>query len=93
MNETRLRLRKLLSSPQMVVAPFIYDCLQARIAQRAGFNAVYMTGFGTAASRGVPPGIAYRARRQQRDTKGMGFLVGLRRPFTTCARQQREYQY
>jgi 2-methylisocitrate lyase-like PEP mutase family enzyme len=50
----RLRLRKLLSSPQMVVAPFIYDCLQARIAQRAGFNAIYMTGFGTAAARGFP---------------------------------------
>ena len=35
----------------MVVAPFVYDCLQARIAERTGFDAVYMTGFGTAAAR------------------------------------------
>jgi 2-methylisocitrate lyase-like PEP mutase family enzyme len=33
----------------MVIAPFIYDCLQARLAQCQGFKAIYMTGFGTAA--------------------------------------------
>jgi 2,3-dimethylmalate lyase len=38
----------------MVVAPFVYDALQAKIAERVGFEAVYMTGFGTAASRGFP---------------------------------------
>src|ERR1700758_4286060 len=38
----------------MVVAPFVYDCLQAKTAERAGFEAVYMTGFGTAAARGFP---------------------------------------
>ncbi len=38
----------------MVVAPFVYDALQAKIAEAAGFDAVYMTGFGTAASRGHP---------------------------------------
>jgi 2-methylisocitrate lyase-like PEP mutase family enzyme len=38
----------------MVVAPFVYDCLQARTAERIGFHAVYMTGFGTAAARGFP---------------------------------------
>jgi 2-methylisocitrate lyase-like PEP mutase family enzyme len=38
----------------MVVAPFVYDALQAKIAERTGFNAVYMTGFGTAAARGFP---------------------------------------
>ncbi len=40
--------------PGMVTAPFVYDALQARIAQAAGFEAVYMTGFGTAAARGLP---------------------------------------
>jgi 2-methylisocitrate lyase-like PEP mutase family enzyme len=53
-SEARDRLRKLLSGPEMAVAPFVYDCLQARLAQRAGFKAVYMTGFGTAAARGFP---------------------------------------
>ena len=48
------RLRALLTSGGTVVAPFVYDALQARLAERAGFDAVYMTGFGTAASKGLP---------------------------------------
>lgn len=38
----------------MLVAPFVYDGLQAKIAEQTGFAAVYMTGFGTAAARGYP---------------------------------------
>jgi 2-methylisocitrate lyase-like PEP mutase family enzyme len=37
-----------------VVAPFVFDGLQARLAERAGFSVLYLTGFGTAASRGLP---------------------------------------
>jgi 2-methylisocitrate lyase-like PEP mutase family enzyme len=54
MSDTRSRMRKLLNEPEMVVAPFVYDCLQAKLAQREGFKAIYMTGFGTAAARGFP---------------------------------------
>src|SRR6201984_338652 len=54
MLETTARLRELLNGPEMLVAPFVYDALQAKIAERTGFNAVYMTGFGTAAARGYP---------------------------------------
>ena len=54
MIETTRRLRTLLNGSEMVVAPFVYDALQAKIAERTGFNAVYMTGFGTAAARGFP---------------------------------------
>ncbi len=54
MNEQRSRLRDLLAGPEMVVAPFVYDCLQAKLAAAAGFDVVYMTGFGTAAARGYP---------------------------------------
>ncbi|MFZ0659113.1 MAG: isocitrate lyase/PEP mutase family protein [Candidatus Binataceae bacterium] len=54
MNQSRARLRAMLSRPAMIVAPFVFDCLQARLAEEAGFEAVYMTGFGTAASRGFP---------------------------------------
>ena len=54
MPDARSRLRKLLNGPEMVVAPFVYDCLHARLAQREGFKAIYMTGFGTAAARGFP---------------------------------------
>jgi 2,3-dimethylmalate lyase len=54
MNETTKRLRELLALPQMLVAPFVYDGLQAKIAEYTGFAAVYMTGFGTAAKHGYP---------------------------------------
>jgi 2-methylisocitrate lyase-like PEP mutase family enzyme len=54
MNEQRSRLRDLLAGPEMIVAPFVFDCLQAKLAAAAGFDSVYMTGFGTAAARGYP---------------------------------------
>lgn len=44
------RLRELLSGDQLLVAPGAYDALSARLIEEAGFAAVYMTGFGTAAS-------------------------------------------
>jgi len=44
------RLRALLEGPDLVLAPGAYDCLSARLIEAAGFPAVYMTGFGTAAS-------------------------------------------
>jgi 2-methylisocitrate lyase-like PEP mutase family enzyme len=48
------KLRAKLNGSAMLVAPFVYDALQAKIAERVGFEAVYMTGFGTAAARGFP---------------------------------------
>jgi 2,3-dimethylmalate lyase len=54
MPQTTAQLRKLLDGPGMLLAPFVYDGLQAKIAERTGFEAVYMTGFGTAAARGYP---------------------------------------
>lgn len=48
-------LRELLASGEMVLAPGCYDALGARLVEEAGFSAVYMTGFGSAASRlGLP---------------------------------------
>ena len=38
----------------MVVAPGAYDCITARMIARAGFDCVYMTGAGTAATLGYP---------------------------------------
>jgi 2,3-dimethylmalate lyase len=54
MSEARVRLREMLAKPGMIVAPFVFDCLQAKLAAAAGFEAIYMTGFGTAAARGFP---------------------------------------
>jgi 2-methylisocitrate lyase-like PEP mutase family enzyme len=47
------RLRELMAKGT-VLAPFVFDGVQARLAEAAGFEAVYMTGFGTAASHGLP---------------------------------------
>ena len=47
------RLRALMNGG-MAFAPFVFDGLQAKLAEAAGFKAVYMTGFGTAASYGLP---------------------------------------
>ncbi len=44
------RLRKLLTGPLPLTAPGCYDALGARLIEQAGFEVVYMTGFGTAAS-------------------------------------------
>ena len=43
-------LRQLLAGPEPVLAPGAYDALSARLVERAGFPAVYMTGFGASAS-------------------------------------------
>ena len=48
------KLRQMLASDEMVVAPFVLNALHAKIAESVGFNAVYMTGAGTAAERGFP---------------------------------------
>ena len=44
------RLRELLSGDSLVVAPGAYDALSARLIEQAGFDAVYMTGYGATAS-------------------------------------------
>ena len=45
----------LLAKPGAIVVPGVYDALSARIAERAGAAALYMTGFGVAgAGFGVP---------------------------------------
>jgi 2,3-dimethylmalate lyase len=43
-------LRSLLAGPEPLVAPGAYDALSARLVEQAGFDVVYMTGFGTTAS-------------------------------------------
>ncbi|MDB5510635.1 MAG: prpB [Enterovirga sp.] len=47
-------LRALLQRPDMVVAPGAFDGIGARFVAQAGFEAIYMTGAGTAAAAGFP---------------------------------------
>jgi 2,3-dimethylmalate lyase len=46
----RARLRQLLAGPGPLLAPGSYDALSARLVEQAGFDVVYMTGFGSTAS-------------------------------------------
>jgi len=43
-------LRKRLQTKSLLVAPGIYDMVSLRLANTFGFEALYMTGFGTVAS-------------------------------------------
>jgi 2-methylisocitrate lyase-like PEP mutase family enzyme len=48
------KLRKALAGKGFVTAPGVYDMISARIADRMGFSALYMTGYGVSASLGLP---------------------------------------
>ncbi|SDZ30206.1 2,3-dimethylmalate lyase [Proteiniborus ethanoligenes] len=43
-------LRQLLNDKEILVAPGAHDALTARVIEKSGFKAVYMTGYGQAAS-------------------------------------------
>jgi 2-methylisocitrate lyase-like PEP mutase family enzyme len=49
------RLRELLAADDIIIMPGCYDCMSARLIERAGFKAAFMSGFTVAASRiGMP---------------------------------------
>lgn len=50
-----ISLRERLGTGKIVVAPGVYDMISARMADAMGFEALYMTGYGTVASHlGLP---------------------------------------
>src|ERR687888_1923135 len=57
--KTTTRLRQLLRGPGIIVAPGAYDCLTAKLIERQGFPAVYMTGAGTALTRLGKPDLGF----------------------------------
>ena len=73
----RNRLRELIQGPEILVTPGAYDALSAKLIEAVGFEAVYMSGFATAASSfGLPDDAfvlgctaAYRPR------KGIEYLI------------------
>jgi 2-methylisocitrate lyase-like PEP mutase family enzyme len=55
MDRPTARFRALLDKPGCIVAPGVADALAARLVALEGFDAVYMTGFGTSLTRlGAP---------------------------------------
>ena len=64
-SEKRAALAGAIRDGQFVVAPGVYDMISAKVADGMGFRALYMTGYGVAASHlGLPDaGIASYAER------------------------------
>ena len=55
MSAPPLTLAQRLSQPGLIVAPGVFDMVSLRLADTFGFDALYMTGFGTVASHlGLP---------------------------------------
>ena len=50
-------LKQRISQGKIILAPGAYDSITARLVQQAGFEAIYMTGFGATASRIGTPDI------------------------------------
>jgi carboxyvinyl-carboxyphosphonate phosphorylmutase len=48
---TTTKFRQLLNEPGIIQAPGAYDCLTAKLIEKAGFPAVYMTGAGTSVAQ------------------------------------------
>ncbi len=61
-------LRDLMSRRQVILAPGAYDALSARLVEAAGFPAVYMTGFGVAASMLGRPDVGLTTMSEMLDS-------------------------
>ncbi|KAF3073184.1 2,3-dimethylmalate lyase [Trichoderma lentiforme] len=66
------RLRAQLAEPDnIIVCPGVYDGFTARIALKAGFDCLYMTGAGTTMSRLGMPDLGIATLNDMRDTASM----------------------
>jgi 2-methylisocitrate lyase-like PEP mutase family enzyme len=63
----RRTLRGLVEPKNGLVVPGAYDGVSARLVERAGFPAVYMTGYGTSASRLGLPDLGYAGLAEMAD--------------------------
>ncbi|KAI0858886.1 carboxyvinyl-carboxyphosphonate phosphorylmutase [Xylaria cubensis] len=78
------RLRQMLADPeQLVVCPGVHDGLTARMALHVGFDALYMTGAGTAASRLGQPDLGLTTVDDMANNAGM--IAGLDRSVPVIA--------
>ncbi|MDD4570125.1 MAG: isocitrate lyase/PEP mutase family protein [Tepidanaerobacteraceae bacterium] len=60
-------LRKLIEDEQILVAPGAHDVLTAKVIEKIGFSAVYMTGYGQAASVLGKPDVGLMTMTEMRD--------------------------
>ncbi|KAK8108254.1 Isocitrate lyase/phosphorylmutase [Apiospora kogelbergensis] len=67
---TALR-KMLLETKELIICPGVYDGLSARTAIEVGFDALYMTGAGTTASRLGQPDLAIAQLHEMRENADM----------------------
>jgi 2-methylisocitrate lyase-like PEP mutase family enzyme len=65
--DRRRTLRRLVSDKAGAVIPGAYDGVSAKLVERAGFPAVYMTGYGTSASRLGLPDLGFAGLAEMAD--------------------------
>src|SRR6266446_8252760 len=71
-------LRRLVEQKAGVVIPGAYDGVSAKLVERAGFPAVYMTGYGTSASRLGLPDLGYAGLAEMADhARNLAAAVGI----------------
>jgi len=63
----RRTLRSLVTKKDGLVVPGAYDGISARLVERAGFPVVYMTGYGTSASRLGLPDLGFAGLAEMAD--------------------------
>ena len=74
----RRTLRELVQQKNALVVPGAYDGVSARLVERAGFPAVYMTGYGTSASRLGLPDLGYAGLAEMADhARNLAAAVGI----------------
>lgn len=73
-DQPSISLRERIKSDKLLVAPGVFEMISARVADRKGFEALYMTGFGAVASYlGLPDaGIASYTEMLDRVTRIAG---------------------
>jgi 2-methylisocitrate lyase-like PEP mutase family enzyme len=74
----RRTLRELVGKRNGLVVPGAYDGVSARLVERAGFPAVYMTGYGTSASRLGLPDLGFAGLGEMADhARNLAAAVGI----------------
>lgn len=64
------RMRELIARPVCTIAPGVADALAARLVAREGFEAVYMSGFGTSLTRLGMPDVGLLTASEMVDNAG-----------------------
>jgi 2-methylisocitrate lyase-like PEP mutase family enzyme len=74
----RTTLRQLVNRKNGLVVPGAYDGISARLVERTGFPAVYMSGYGTSASRLGLPDLGYAGLAEMADhARNLATAVGI----------------